>query len=207
MPPSERLQRVQDYLKVGIVKLWDSVRFSCDLYQGFPTQGGESALSNIGTVSEAIQRVWFWAHELQQYVLAGEVQFVGRLSKSDEDNIQQGSDNKAADGEKEADDDDEQPMDISSESSDDEGGIIVQQSEDIPKQPPKQQSMLGLAVGLATLPPSSSAPAPGGQAQARPNYAGSLKPHPSLPPRPSALFGGSSLPPRPPRSFGGSSRS
>ncbi|KAK8081862.1 hypothetical protein PG996_000643 [Apiospora saccharicola] len=206
MPPSERLQRVQDYLKVGIVKLWDSVRFSCDLYQGFPTQGGESALSNIGTVSEAIQRVWSWAHIIQQHVLAGDVLFFDQPSKSDEDNVKQGSDNKPAEGEKETDDDDEQPMDISSESSDDEGGIIIQQSEDIPKQPPTQHNILGLAVGLP-LSPSSPAPDPGGQAQARPNYAGSLKPHPSLPPRPSALFGGSSLPPRPPRSFGGSSRS
>ncbi|KAK7908260.1 hypothetical protein PG985_015563 [Apiospora marii] len=125
MPPNERLQRVQDFLEEGIIKLRDSVRFSCDIYQGFPTQG-ESALSNIGLVSEAIRRVSAWEQELQQRVYAQEMQMEGLLRRGI-DNEQalntssQDPDPQPMRSPSVSSDDSIQPMDISSGSSDDEG--------------------------------------------------------------------------------------
>lgn len=203
------------------MKLRDSVRFSCDIYQGFPAQG-ESVLSNICPIAEAMRRVSAWEQQLQQRVYAQEIQLKDLLPTESRgiDNHDSLNDQPMEVSSQDPDpqpmrspsvSSDNQPMDISSGSSDDEGGIIFQQipkptglpfsgpspSPAAPKQKKKKyrpqkkerERERERVRNAAAAQSATKAPASGGQAQARPNYAGSLKPHPSLPPRPPTSFG------------------
>lgn len=176
----------------------DSVRFSCDIYQGFPTQG-ESVFANIGPISDAIQRVSIWEEELQKRVFAGEVEFQHLLSDTMQLGSQIATESGRSDNDASSEDQpmdtssqnldlqpmrlpsvssNDQPMEISSGSSDDEGAPSP--SPTISEKKEKNQ----MAGTMGTSQSGSGAPASRGKAQSRLNYAGRLIPHHSLPARP-----------------------
>ncbi|KAK8049339.1 hypothetical protein PG994_011069 [Apiospora phragmitis] len=151
MPSNKRLQGVQDYIEEGIIELRDTVRFSCDIYQGFPYQD-ENYMSNIDIVSGAIRRVSFWEQQLQHRVQAGSTHYEDLLPSLDkfipqkntihDENHDTGDDQPMDICSQSSDD---QPMDISSGSSDDGGGIITKQKEKMPKNAPEPQSSLDIS--------------------------------------------------------------